>query len=231
MTTQLSGGGLGCPHCGAQNPPQSLFCIKCGASLSTSEGALGPTSVAEPALSHNVCPRCQVVNQPGSVHCYSCGLPMEGDFPSPAGALTGARPAGFWIRLVAHVIDWTVLIAAVIIVLALLPGIPLAETLGKLDGAFTVGDGLDSDFLMLAFSGAYFVVAVSVWSTTAGKRVFGLHVLRPDGSKVGPGRALARWVAYWLSSLLLFVGYLMIAFRSDKRGLHDLICDTVVVKR
>ena len=27
-----------------------------------------------------------------------------------------------------------------------------------------------------------------------------------------------------------FIGFLMIAFRKDKRGLYDLICDTVVVR-
>ena len=70
-----------------------------------------------------------------------------------------------------------------------------------------------------------------MWATTIGKRAVGLYVLRPDGSKLGPGRAFARYWAPILSALILFIGFLMVAFREDKRALHDLICDTVVVKR
>ena len=77
----------------------------------------------------------------------------------------------------------------------------------------------------------YVTVGVAVWSTTGGKRVLGLYVLRPDGSKVGVGRAFARYFAHTLSAMVLFTGHLLIAIRKDKRGLHDLICDTVVVKR
>lgn len=77
----------------------------------------------------------------------------------------------------------------------------------------------------------YFTVAISGWSTTIGKYLMGLYVVRPDGSRVGPGRALARYFAYLLSALLLFVGFIMVGLRQDKRGLHDLICDTVVVRR
>ena len=76
----------------------------------------------------------------------------------------------------------------------------------------------------------YYTIGVSVYSTTVGKRVLGLYVLRPDGSKLGPGRALARYFATILSGLVLFIGYLMIAFSDNKRGLHDEICDTVVVR-
>ena len=89
--------------------------------------------------------------------------------------------------------------------------------------------GVDTLFL---FVGAlYDIIGWTVWSTTIGKRIFGLYVLRPDGSKLGLGRAFARWLAVGLSALLLGIGFLMIAFRRDKRGLHDLICDTMVVKR
>ena len=40
-----------------------------------------------------------------------------------------------------------------------------------------------------------------------------------------------RTLCYSISFLILGIGFLMIAFRKDKRGLHDLICDTKVVYR
>jgi uncharacterized RDD family membrane protein YckC len=58
-----------------------------------------------------------------------------------------------------------------------------------------------------------------------------LYVVRTDGSRVGIGRALARYLAYVPSAIILGGGFLMIAWRQDKRGLHDLICDTVVIRR
>ena len=87
-------------------------------------------------------------------------------------------------------------------------------------------------FLLIAVlivSAAYYTISVSVWSATIGKRAVGIHVLRPDGSRVGPGIAFARYLAYILLGIVSLVGFFMIAFRQDKRGLHDLICDTVVV--
>ena len=86
------------------------------------------------------------------------------------------------------------------------------------------------DVLLLLLTALYYTIGVSVWSTTVGKRICGLRVLRPDGAKVGPGRALARYCASGVSFVILGIGYLMIAFRSDKRGLHDVICDTVVLR-
>ena len=87
------------------------------------------------------------------------------------------------------------------------------------------------DLLAFILSVLYYTIGVSVWATTLGKRALGLYVLRPDGQKAGPGRALARFFASILSGLIFGVGYLMIGLRSDKRGLHDLICDTHVVRR
>ena len=46
-----------------------------------------------------------------------------------------------------------------------------------------------------------------------------------------PGRALVRALATGLSAIILGLGFLMVAFRKDKRGLHDLICDTKVIRR
>ncbi len=87
------------------------------------------------------------------------------------------------------------------------------------------------EFLEMLMSLLYYTILIGTWATTAGKRLFGLYVVRTDGSKVGLGRALARHLAYYLSFITLGIGFLMIALRADKRGLHDLVCDTVVIQR
>ena len=52
-----------------------------------------------------------------------------------------------------------------------------------------MGEGLDYASWVVVFTG-YFSIPVVIWATTIGKRVFGLYVVRADGSKVGFGRAL-----------------------------------------
>ena len=216
-----------CQNCDTANTPNSRFCLSCGTPLSVSSAPSVRVGAAGPSSQPYACPRCNKVNEPGSAYCYSCGLPLD---PGPARirqTVAGDVPGGFWIRLGASLIDGVVLIAVQVFLVALWPGLTLTEYYFGAD--LVIWRTVDS--LGMIVDALYYIVGVSVWSTTIGKKALGLYVLRPDGSRVGPGRALARYLAYFVSAILLFAGYLMIAFRKDKRGLHDLICDTVVVKR
>ena len=209
----------GCPNCGAANQPDSQYCQACGSALT----APGPSLSRSDSVA---CPRCSSVNQPGTTFCYSCGLPLDdfGGAARPAACAVGL-PAGFWIRLLAWIIDSIVLFIGHVILLAIMPDSSV-EGYYSDDTIWTAADSIT------AIVGAlYYSVGVSVFSTTVGKRALGLYVLRVDGTKVGFLRAFCRHLAGGISALLLFMGYLMIGFSRDKRGLHDHICDTVVVKR
>ena len=229
-----------CNNCYTSNPAESRFCRSCGGSLSSEPEATTPepsvSSVASPRGQGiaqggiTTCPRCSKVNEPRSAYCFSCGLPLEKDFTSHAKEgdssvpLSLSRlpnePAGFWIRLAAYLID-SILLMIVTIILLIFAGSP-PESWGPSGALEGVGGLLGL---------IYFTFAISGWSATIGKHLMGLCVLRSDGSRVGPGRALARYFAYIPSSIFLLIGFIMIGLRKDKRGLHDLICDTVVVRR
>jgi uncharacterized RDD family membrane protein YckC len=56
-------------------------------------------------------------------------------------------------------------------------------------------------------------------------------VVRPDGRPVDLGRAFGRYFAKILSAFILLIGYIIAGFDSEKRALHDMICDTRVIKR
>ena len=47
---------------------------------------------------------------------------------------------------------------------------------------------------------------------------------------LGYGAALLRLIGYLASAMILYVGFLMVAFTDRKRGLHDMIAGTVVVR-
>jgi uncharacterized RDD family membrane protein YckC len=58
-----------------------------------------------------------------------------------------------------------------------------------------------------------------------------IKVIRTDGSPINYGRAALREVlGKFISSILLGIGYLMVAFDNRKQGLHDKIGDTYVIK-
>jgi uncharacterized RDD family membrane protein YckC len=116
-------------------------------------------------------------------------------------------------------------------------------------GAFAVGSSVVERILSLflgrdiSLANSQFVstVAFVVWAVfalayplavagrTLGMTVLGLRAVRPDGSDLGAGRALARVVAFPLSFLVCGVGFLLIALRRDHRALHDLIAGSAVV--
>jgi uncharacterized RDD family membrane protein YckC len=65
---------------------------------------------------------------------------------------------------------------------------------------------------------------------TVGKIVFGLIVTDTSFRRISFGRAIGRYFSKILSGLLLYLGYLMVAFTPQKRGLHDYIAGTVVLR-
>jgi uncharacterized RDD family membrane protein YckC len=154
------------------------------------------------------------VNEPGSAYCYNCGLPFEG--VAPGATWQGQERGGFWIRVVAALIDSVVLWVVSTVIIGI-----LFQSWGN----DITGFGIDT-----LVGAAYETIGVAIWARTLGKHWLGMRVVRPDGSRVGYWRALARFLATYLSVAILLIGFLMVAFRQDKRALHDLICDTVVVR-
>lgn len=180
------------------------------------------------------CPKCGNANGPRLRHCFSCGKPLDewniaSQLDPPSYGTKKEEyydvPAGFWIRLGAWIVDYVVTTGAVLFVLVV-----FRTTHFVLWPHFSRAISLAETATYLGIL-LYHPIAVAVWQTTIGKRLFGLYVLRTDGSRIGTGRALARFLATIVSNLILYIGYLMIGIRRDKRGLHDLICDTKVVKR
>jgi uncharacterized RDD family membrane protein YckC len=50
------------------------------------------------------------------------------------------------------------------------------------------------------------------------------------GTKISFLRAAGRWFVLLLATSLLFIGVIMVAFTEGKRGLHDIVAGTFVVK-
>lgn len=140
---------------------------------------------------------------------------------------------GFWIRLVAYIIDGIIVsiptfVIAFIIGLAV--GISSASGNSQSTSAATTGASLLGDLVGLVISIAYFSYFWSV-GATLGQRLFKLRVVDADtGAPIGLGRALLRYVGLVISSIVCYIGLIWAAFDSRKQGWHDKIANTVVLQ-
>jgi uncharacterized RDD family membrane protein YckC len=197
-------------------------------------------------------------SNPGTLYCAECGRPTAPEELARFGELLvcpacknnyvqklreGAAPAaavayaGFWIRVVGWLVDAIILgVVGGVVQLTLVgslitipqpqPGVvPDISSIGPMMGRL----GLAS-LVNIAIAACYEAFFVANLSATPGKMVIGVKVVRPDGSRVGLGRAFGRYFAKLLSGIILCIGFIMVGFDSEKRGLHDMICDTRVIK-
>jgi uncharacterized RDD family membrane protein YckC len=138
---------------------------------------------------------------------------------------------GFWRRFVALLIDWIILAIVnfpIQIVLGMFFGTSLARaTSANVSLAFGFA-GLYW-LLSMTISVTYYTYFLSQKSATPGKMVMSLKVITATGGRISVGRAIARYFAHILSALILCIGYIMAAFDSQKRALHDHICSTRVI--
>ncbi len=76
----------------------------------------------------------------------------------------------------------------------------------------------------------YEVAMNGAFGATFGKMIMGMRIVRMDNSRINYDTALLRWIGERFSEMFLFyAGHLFVAFRSDKRALHDLIARTHVI--
>lgn len=130
--------------------------------------------------------------------------------------------AGFWIRLVAFLVDEVLLnVASTIIRYAAGLGLPWGQAT-PLDAFNVIGLLLD-----LAYYGGFWT-----WrGQTPGLMLVGIKIVKTDGSPLGLGDSLIRYVGYIVSGITLGLGFLWIAFDRRKQGFHDKIASTYVVKQ
>jgi uncharacterized RDD family membrane protein YckC len=133
------------------------------------------------------------------------------------------RYAGFWIRVGAKLIDGIILA-----VVFMPPLLYFAFKNAQNPTVLPVGQ-LIVQLLYIIGNAGYTIFFLGKYAATPGKMACGLKVITADGGPVSYGRATGRFFAEMLSGLICYIGYIMVAFDSQKRGLHDHICSTRVI--
>lgn len=143
--------------------------------------------------------------------------------------------AGFRIRLCAVLIDMVIL-ALIFTILGKLTGISF-EFLSKNPSLKThvtdTGNEMNANLLIIVITVIYFPLAESSKKLqgSLGKYLLKIKITGNDGHKISFSRALIRHLARGLISSIFLIGYIMVAFTKEKRGLHDFIAGTYVVRR
>ncbi len=131
--------------------------------------------------------------------------------------------AGFWIRVGAGLIDLAILLIVIYFIYFIL-NLWMASNLHLR----VIAPALGIVFVCLTVA---YVLFFWAWrGATPGKMIMGIKIIRTDSSPLTLDRAAIRFFSALLSGLILFIGFIMIAFDERKQGLHDKIADTYVVK-
>ena len=91
------------------------------------------------------------------------------------------------------------------------------------------------DLILLAVAALGLVVVayfIGLWAwrgQTLGQMAAHIKVVRQDGKPMDLGTAVLRFIGYVVCVLTLGIGFLMIAFDEQKRGLHDRLAGTYVI--
>jgi uncharacterized RDD family membrane protein YckC len=179
-----------------------------------------------------VCTACRTVNEPDALYCYKCGVKLPEEIQFGVEAI--GHPAGFWVRFVAYLIDQLFLgiIGSVIVVMVATFLVDISIN-GTPEFEFTNVPGFMwlTIGVTVALEVLYFTVAIGAWGKTIGKAMLSIRVVRRNGARVSYARSLARCLAYLIQlELVMGLTFIIIAFTPEKQGIHDMICDTAVVR-
>ena len=129
------------------------------------------------------------------------------------GPAPGVVFGGFWIRVVAYIID-----AIILGVIQL----GLVSAMGQTSGQSISG----------LISIVYFIGMWGALGQTIGMMPFGLRIVRnADGGKITWGNAILRFIGLIVAFACILIGVIWVAFDARKRGWHDMIGGTVVIRQ
>lgn len=199
-----------CTNCGKENETDATFCIRCG---------------------HNLMENVSTNTQPSNY-------------------------AGFWKRFAANLIDGLILgiiigIPIYIITMLLLAGpmMRINEMQGGLGGGGVANDQMMQEVIFNSIMKAMVVNLILVFISTIinwlyfaimessskqgtlGKMALGIIVTDLEGNRISFGKATGRYFGKILSGMIIYIGFIMVAFTEKKQGLHDMLAKTLVVNK
>lgn len=131
---------------------------------------------------------------------------------------------GFWARVGATIIDSILILIIIFPILTAFYGTAYWESENIVEGPM--------DFLLTYIFPM--VAIIAFWllkQATPGKIAISAKIVdAKTGGEPSIGQYIIRYIAYFLSTIPLCLGFIWVAFDSKKQGWHDKIAGTVVVR-
>ena len=159
------------------------------------------------------CRHCGARVATGTGFCTGCGAATG---PVPVGTqgsvaidMAAVEYMGFWVRFAAWIIDTIILL--------------VVQGVVSLIGLY---------FLSFIVGLVYAVLFIGLKGQTPGKMAMGIQVVNQQGQMPGVGRAILREIiGKIVSGIVIFLGFFWIGWDREKRGWHDHIAGTYVVRK
>jgi uncharacterized RDD family membrane protein YckC len=210
-----------CSKCGANVPENATFCSACGQ----------PTGAAPSGA---------------SAGASGGGYASTAVMAPAAVAAASVKYAGFWLRVVAAIIDYVLLaipLGAVffLILASALPTLMRMQGQNPIEIWFTMGPRILALMALSLVAGWIYWSALesSSWQATLGKKALGLYVTDIAGARLTFGRATGRFfagrgiagVVPSIGALYFLISCIMAGLTDKKQALHDIIAGCLVLRK
>ncbi len=235
-----------CTKCGNMAPDGARFCRTCGQPLEGTVASAAEMPPLTPAMETEAGPP---IETSVPVSALPVTAPPMGSYVppmAPAAIILPAPYAGFWLRVVAYLIDGAIM--------GVVFGVIIAIAFATVGAGFFRGlarsnvyDRPVNPMFPAAMLGVIFVLLpitiVVTWlyfasmesserQGTLGKMALGLFVTDMHGKRISFARATGRFFAKFITGLIpFFIGYIMAGFTEKKQALHDMIAGCLVLKK
>ncbi len=131
---------------------------------------------------------------------------------------------GFWLRVWASIIDTVLVLIICLPVVTWIYGPAYFVSEKIIEGP--------ADFIITWVLPAIAVVLFWIYrQATPGKMAIGARIVdAKTGGKPSTGQLIGRYLAYYLSTIPLLLGFFWVGWDPRKQGWHDLLAGTVVVR-
>jgi uncharacterized RDD family membrane protein YckC len=177
----------------------------------------------------------RVIDSPDFRQVYLQNRPTFTHIPQVGRTLAG-HYAGSVSRLLGFLVDVVILALALSFTTTFINAfINLFNLRGFFDNLVTSNDfagvllAASAGFASFIFVSGYGVLSWSLSGQTLGDLIFGVRVVRSDGSRISFSRSLLRIVGAYLAGIPFFLGFLWAIWDNRYQGWHDKIAGTVVV--
>lgn len=209
-----------------------MYCSKCGASI---------------ADNASFCSACGNATGGAGTTQTQVGVLPPPPPPPHVAAGTPALYAGFWLRVVAAIIDYLIIgvpLGAIFfgLIASSLPALMRMQGEGgaPMMIVFTILPRLIA-FAVISLVGSWLYWAAmesSDWQATLGKKALGLYVTDMEGRRCSFGKTSGRFwggrgigAVPYLGGLYFLISCIMAGFTERKQALHDMIANCLVLRK